>query len=176
MTERPAADEATPYFFTYIDQVPPGNVVTFMTAQAEALRQALAPVSDAQSLARHQRGAWSIRETIGHVADTERMFLMRAFWFARGFDSALPSFDQQVAVDAAHADAQPWPLLIEDLLAVRAATLTFLRGLPAEAWHRRGQAGGNPITVRALAFLTAGHAEHHLRLLRERYAGVVGLP
>ena len=95
--------------------------------------------------------------------------MFRAFWFARGFDSPLPSFDQNTAMSAADADARSWRSHIDEFRAVRAATLAFFRNLPEEAWTRRGIASDNPFTVRALAYLAAGHVTHHCRILRERY-------
>ena len=100
---------------------------------------------------------------------TLRLFVFRAYWFARGFESPLPSFDQTVAVSAARADDRSWRSLAEEFQAVRAATLTFFQSLPEEAWARRGIASGNLFTVRALAYLTVGHVTHHARILRERY-------
>jgi hypothetical protein len=103
------------------------------------------------------------------VNDTERLFTFRAFWFARGFTSPLPSFEQDVANLAAAADRRSWRGLIEEFSAVRGATIAFYDALPDEAWLRRGIASGNPFTVRALAFLSVGHVSHHLRILRARY-------
>jgi hypothetical protein len=103
------------------------------------------------------------------VNDCERLFVSRAFWFARGFDSPLPSFDQNTAISTAGADDRPWGSHVDEFRAVRAATVPFFQNLPTDAWARRGIASGNPFTVRALAFLTAGHVVHHSRILRERY-------
>ncbi len=104
-----------------------------------------------------------------HVNDTERLFAFRAFWFARGLDSSLPSFDQDAAVPLAGADARSWASHIEEFQAVRGATLTLFRGLPDDAWARRGIASGNPFTVRALAYICAGHVAHHVGVLKDRY-------
>jgi hypothetical protein len=103
------------------------------------------------------------------VNDTERAFAFRALWFARGFDSPLESFDQNIAISGADADARSWASQIEELRAVRNATLTFFRNLSADAWDRRGVAAGKPFTVRALAFISAGHVAHHVTVLGERY-------
>ena len=97
------------------------------------------------------------------------MFAFRALWFARALPEPLPSFDQDIAIARAAADERSWSSHIEEFRGVRAATLALFQHLPTEAWARRGVASGNPFTVRALAFITAGHVAHHLRLLRERY-------
>ena len=106
---------------------------------------------------------------LGHLNDTERLFVSRAFWFARGFDTPLPSFEQEVAVAAAGAHERPWASLVEEFRTIRLATLSFFTSLPEEAWSRRGIASGNPFTVRALAYMTVGHVMHHMTIVRERY-------
>lgn len=169
MTRRPARDEAAEYYFGYIDQVPGTLVLPVLASQLGEMLALFDGISEEQSLLRYASEKWTIRQALNHVNDTERLFVFRAFWFARGFDSPLPSFDQNVAVTAAAANDRPWRSHVDDFRAIRAATLTFFRGLPPAAWDRRGLASDNPFTVRALAYLTAGHAIHHNRILRERY-------
>jgi hypothetical protein len=161
--------EAAEYYFTYIDQVPDGDIVEILRTQEAEMLELLRGIPEARSLHRYAAGKWTIREVASHVNDCERMFTFRAMWFARGFDSALPSFDQDVAIAGAAADARPLSSHIDEFRAVRAATLALFAEMPHEAWTRRGVASGNPFTVRALAHITAGHVAHHARLLRERY-------
>src|SRR5262249_55968111 len=99
----------------------------------------------------------------------ERLFVFRAFWFGRGFDSPLPSFDEKVAAAGARADDRAWRSHVDEFQAVRSATLAFFRDLPDDAWERRGVASGQSVSVRALGGLTAGHLAHHAAILRERY-------
>lgn len=169
VTTAPDRSEANEYYFTYIDQVPAGDVCEILEAQLPDVTALLGAVSESQSLHRYAPGKWSIREVMGHVNDAERLFVARAFWFARGHDSPLPSFDQEVAMAATGADSRPLASHLEEFRSVRGATLSFFRGLPADAWTRRGTASGYPFTVRALAYITAGHVAHHVRILRERY-------
>jgi hypothetical protein len=169
MTAVPDRTEATEYYFKYIDLVPAGDICDILEAQQVDTLELLHGISEAQSLYRYAPGKWSIRDVINHLNDTERLFVFRAFWFARGFDSALPSFDQDVAVSAAGADDRSWESLQDEFGAVRAATLAFFQALPAPAWTRRGIASGSPFTVRALAYLAAGHVAHHSMIIRERY-------
>jgi hypothetical protein len=169
MSPRPDRTEATAYYFSYIDQVPDGDICSTLETQGGETAEVLGGVSEERSRYRYAPDKWSLREVLGHLNDTERLFVSRAFWFARGFDSPLPSFDQHVAVAAAGADARPWSSHIDEFIAVRAATLSFFRNLPAEAWTRRGTASGNPFTVRALAYLAAGHVTHHMAIVRQRY-------
>jgi hypothetical protein len=169
MTRRPARGEAEEYYFGYIDQVPGTLVLPVLAAQLGEMLALFDGISDEQSLRRYAPDKWTIRQALSHVNDAERLFVFRAFWFARGFESPLPSFDQNVAVTAAAANDLQWRTHVEDFRAIRGATLTFFRGLPLAAWDRRGVASENPYTVRALAYITAGHAIHHNRILRERY-------
>ncbi len=160
----PDRTEAAEYYFKYIDQVAPGDIGQFLEAQAGDALALLNGISEEQSLTRYAPDKWSILRN-----DAERLFVFRAMWFARGFDSALPSFEQDVAVSTAGADERTWQSHVDEFRAVRAATLAFFQTLPSDAWARRGVASGHPITVRALAYVTAGHVSHHVQIVRERY-------
>ena len=165
----PDRTEAAEYYFTYIDRVPGGDICATLRTQADDFVALLRSIPEERSRHRYEPGKWTIREVAGHINDTERLFVFRALWFARGFDSALPSFDQHVAVAAAGADERSWRSLVDEFVAIRAATVAFFSALPADAWARRGVASGNPFTVRALAYLTAGHVIHHAEILKSRY-------
>ena len=169
MTGRPASTEAAHYYFTYIDLIASDDVVGALEAQLEPTLRLLNTISEERSLHRYAPDKWSMRQLLNHVSDTERVFLYRALWFARGFDTPLPAFDQDIAVPPAAADQFSWASHIEDFRAVRTATMTFFRNLPAEAWDRSGVASGNPVTVRALAYIIGGHVAHHVAVLQERY-------
>jgi len=165
----PEATEAAPYYFTYINQVEPGDIVETLVRQGRDVHSTLGHLSEEQSLHRYAPEKWTIREVLGHINDTERLFVLRAFWFARGFDTPLPSFDQNVAMAASGANGRSWRSHVEEFHAVRSATITFFDSLPGEAWTRHGIASDNPFSVRALAYLCAGHAAHHMKILQERY-------
>ena len=165
----PDRTEAAEYYFAYINQVPAGDIRATLEAQTPKLLALLNGIADDRSLHRYAPDKWSIRQAVAHLNDTERVFSFRALWFARGFSEPLPSFDQDAAVSASHADDRPWRSLVDEFRDVRAATIALYRGLPADAWMRRGTASGKPFTVRALAYITAGHAMHHEKILRERY-------
>jgi hypothetical protein len=165
----PDETEFAKYYGTYISQVPDGDIRRTLETQETDTLQLLRGISEERSLHKYAAGKWTIREVVSHINDTERMFVFRAMWFARGFDSALPSFDQEIAIRGAAADDRTLASHVEEFRAVRAGTITLFRNLPDEAWARRGVASGNPFTVRALAYIAAGHLAHHVRLLRERY-------
>jgi hypothetical protein len=161
--------EAADYYFTYIDRVDGHDICAILQSQSTDALAFLQGISEEHSLRRYEPGKWSIRGVLGHINDTERLFVFRAFWFARGFDSPLPSFDQNVAMTHTPADTRAWNSHVDEFRSVRAATLSFFRNLPDEAWSRRGIASDNPFTVRALAYMAAGHVIHHLEIVRDRY-------
>jgi len=166
---RPERGEAADYYFTYIDKVPEGDIVRTLESQLPDTVALLRGIGEDQSLHRYAPGKWTIREMLGHVNDTERLFVFRAMWFARGLEAALPSFDQDAAVPASGADERSWRSHVDEFDAIRASTLAFFQNLPPDAWMRRGTASGHPITVRALAYIIAGHVAHHVHIIRERY-------
>lgn len=165
----PDRTEAAGFYFTYIDKVAGGDVLTVLESQLGETASQLERISDEHSLHRYAPEKWSIRQVMCHVNDTERVFAFRAFWFARSIESPLPGFDQDPTVAIAGADERSWTSLIDEFRTVRAATLSLFENLPADAWMRRGVASGNPFTVRALAYICAGHVTHHVGILRERY-------
>ena len=169
MTTRPGHTEAAEYYFTYIDRVPDGDICARLETQGREVLALLHAVPDGRSRHRYAPDKWSLRELLGHLSDTERLCAARAFWFARGFDTPLPSFDQHVAVAAAGADERPWPDLLAEFAELRRVTVTFFRSLPAPAWDRRGVASGKSVTVRALAWVAAGHVTHHIDIVQARY-------
>jgi hypothetical protein len=166
---RPQPNEAAAYYFTYIDRVQSSDVVSVLESQLDETLAALSGVSEEKSLTRYAPDKWSIRQLLSHVNDTERLFLFRALWFARGFQEPLPSFDQNICVEGADADKVSWSNHVEEFRNIRLATLAFFRNLPAEAWDRGGIASDNHFTVRALAYIAAGHVSHHTAVIRDRY-------
>ena len=166
---RPQTTEAAPYYFRYIDLVSDDEIVPAIQSQMSETLQFLEGISDEQSIHSYAPEKWTIREVLNHVNDCERVFLGRAFWFARGFQEPLPSYDQEVAVQAAHANSTSWDELVEEFKTVRLATLSFFKNMPEDAWSRTGVASGNPFTVRSLAYIMAGHVAHHTQVLKERY-------
>lgn len=166
----PDQTEFAPYYLTYVSKVPLGDIREVLESQAAQAVAALRAISEERSLYRYAPDKWSIRESIHHLNDAERVFAYRALWFARGLGAELPSYDQEVGVRAAGSDTRSWQSIVDEFSAIRAATIALFKSLPDDAWQRRGVASGNPVTVRALAYIIAGHTEHHLRLLKEKYS------
>jgi DinB superfamily len=169
MLGRPATTEAAPYYFTYINQVEGDDALATIERQLDESLALYSTISEEKSLYRYAPDKWSMRQALNHITDTERSFAFRALWFARGFDDPLPSYDQNVAASGAEADAIAWADHVEEFRRVRLATISLFGNMPAAAWSRAGIASGNRFTVRAMAFITAGHTTHHLRIFRERY-------
>jgi hypothetical protein len=169
MIGRPQEVEAAPYYFTYINQVMGDDVVGIIESQLEESLAFFSGISEESSLYRYEPEKWSIRQVLNHVTDTERAFAFRTLWFARGFEAPLPSYDQNVAASGAGADRILWEAHVEEFRRVRLSTISLFRNMPDEAWSRSGIASDNPFSVRALAFIIAGHVMHHLTVLRERY-------
>ncbi len=170
-TTAPDRTEAAEYYFRYIEQVGAGDIRGILDAQTGEVLALLRGISEEQSRFRYAPGKWSVREVVNHLSDAERLFTFRAFWFARGHDAPLPSFDQDSANAAARADDRTWRSHVDEFAAVRSATTSFYRDLAEDAWRRRGVASGNPVSVRALAWIIAGHVNHHVAVLKERYLG-----
>jgi hypothetical protein len=166
----PAADEYGAYYAGYIARVPAGsNIVDLLARQGKEIPARLRTVPEARWGHRYAPGKWSVREVVVHLADTERIMVYRALRIARGDATPLPGFDENAYVPLSGAEAQPLTALASEWEDVRRATLSLFRHLPPDAWTRRGTASGFPVTVRALAWIIAGHERHHLGVLAERY-------
>ena len=166
---RPAADEFAPYYMTYVSKVPDGDVIATLAGQLDETMDLLRPLSEEQALYRYAPDKWSVKEIITHLTDAERVFMYRALSFARGATDSLPSFDENAWAPFAEADAVPLDELLDEFEAVRSSTVSLLAHFPKEAWSRRGIASGKGVSVRALAWITAGHEVHHRGVLKERY-------
>jgi hypothetical protein len=169
MIGRPRNSEAAAYYFTYIDQVAGDDAVGAIESQLQEALALFSGISEERSQDRYAPEKWSIRQVLNHVSDTERAFAFRALWFGRGFETPLPSYDQNVAACGAEAGRISWSAHIEEFRRVRLSTISLFTNMPPEAWTRSGIASGNSFTVRALAYIIAGHLAHHMKILRERY-------
>jgi uncharacterized damage-inducible protein DinB len=166
---RPQSDEAAPYYSRYIDLISSDDIVTTLTKQLDETGQFLSTISEEKSLHQYAADKWTIRQVLNHINDAERVFLHRAFWFGRSFPDALPSFDQDISVVVAQGNNVTWKDHTNEFRNIRQATLSFFKNLPEEGWSRSGVASENPVTVRALAYIIAGHLEHHRKVIQEKY-------
>jgi len=166
---RPVAGEFLPYFGTYIDKVPDGDVIESMTRQLPETLSLVRSLSEADGDKRYAPDKWSIREVIGHVIDAERIFTYRALRFARADTTPVAGFDENSYVKNAPFSKVSLADLADELEHVRRATIHFFSNLDEEAMSRRGTSNGAEVSVRALAYILTGHAIHHVNVLRTRY-------
>ena len=165
----PEVNEYAPYYGRYISLVGEGNILATLDSQRREMMLLLSCRNDAEGDFRYAPNKWTAKEVLGHVCDTERIFAYRALRIARGDRTPLASFEQDDYIRNSPFANRPLSELIEDYIAVRRATLTLFRNLEDEAWKRRGTASNNEVSVRALAYMIAGHELHHRRILQEKY-------
>jgi hypothetical protein len=166
---RPDATEYAPFYARYVADVPEADVVAALRDSGRELVAALTAIPEARGGFRYAPDKWTIREVVGHMIDAERIFGYRALRLARGDATPLPGFEENDYARTAGSDARTLADLIDELRILREGTVRLFQFLPAEAWTRRGVVNGREVSVRALAYITAGHARHHLGVLRERY-------
>ena len=167
---RPTSEEYAPYYGKYVSLVPDDemDVVHHLADQHHETVDALRKAKGKGDFA-YEPGKWTIKEVVGHMCDTERVMAYRALRFSRGDQTELPGFEQNDYVAASNFNSRTIDDLLEELWSVRAATLSLAKHLPKDSLARRGVASGNPVTVRALLYIIAGHERHHLGILRDRY-------
>jgi DinB superfamily len=166
---RPETGEYAPYYAGYVSLVPEMNVLEVLREQAEEIGELVSSIPEERAGFRYASGKWSIREVIGHITDAERVFSFRALAFARGDSLELPGFDENRYVEQAVFDRIPLLRLMDEFKALRSSSVLLLEHLSGEAWTRSGIVNGSLVTVRALAYIMAGHVCHHRRILKERY-------
>jgi hypothetical protein len=169
---RPAPDEFAPYYGRYIEKVLDGDIVATLRDQIEETRSVLRDIPESRAGFRYAPDKWSIREVVGHISDAERIFAYRAMRIARGDETPLPGFDENEFVRRARFDDRSYSGLIQELAAVRSATIALFDSLFPEEWTRRGIASDKGVSARALAWIVAGHEKHHVTILKERYLEV----
>ena len=169
MKARPEEGEFNPYYAMYIGLVPDGDIVQTLRSQLPETVHLLKTVPEERAGFRYADRKWSIRELVGHLADAERVFAYRAMCIARGDTQPLPGFEEDDYVRGAAFDSLSLERIVREYEMVRAATLSFFDNLGDQAWTRTGTANGNGISVRAIAYILAGHERHHRQVLQERY-------
>ena len=167
--EAPAASEHDPYYSRYIERVEGNQVSLILRQQRAEILEILNGLSEEQAGFRYAPEKWSIKEVIGHLIDTERVFVYRALCCARGEKQPQPGFEQDDYVAEGRFDQRSVASLVAEYESVRGATLAFFEGLDPADFECTGVANDATISVRALVFILAGHESHHLSILRERY-------
>jgi DinB superfamily len=170
---RPESSEYAPYYESYIRLVSTDDIVSTPETQRVQTVQLLSVRSEREGNFRYAPGKWTVKEIIGHLTDTERIFAYRALRIARADATPLSGFEQDDYVRSGNFDARTLQDLAGEFDAVRAASVHLFGSLSDEAWLRRGTANNVEVSVRALAFITAGHELHHRRILEERYFSAI---
>jgi hypothetical protein len=166
---RPASTECDPYYLTYIQLVPDGDIVQTLQTQHAELHALVAGMEDALASTSPAPGEWSAKQVVLHLIDIERLFCFRALWFARGEQAALPGMEPDPWMANTQANLRAMGDLLGEFDYVRAASVAFFGALDDAAWQRAGSASGSLVSVRALAWIIAGHELHHNRSLRDSY-------
>jgi hypothetical protein len=169
MIARPEPGEYAPYYDRYISLVAGTDILGTLDAQRRQMMLLLSGRDESDGDFRYAPDKWNAKEVLGHVCDTERIFAYRALRIARGDQTPLAGFEQDDYVKHGPFARAPLAEVVEDYIAVRRATLTLFRNLDEDAWGRRGVASKNEVSVRALAYMIAGHEVHHRRILEEKY-------
>jgi hypothetical protein len=167
--EHPPSTEYATFYREYIAELPLGDVLSLMRAQAHAIAKLPALVPPSQEAFAYAEGKWTVRQVVGHLCDTERIFGYRAFRFAHSDPTPLPGFDENSYVASSSSNRRALRDLVEELGFLRNANLRLFSNLDESQWRRMGTANSFPVSVRALAFIIVGHADHHLKVLRDRY-------
>lgn len=176
MKQRPEAGEYTPYYIDYINPVPDGDIVKTLKYEVEETIELVNHLTEKQTQFKYAPNKWTIKEVLGHMADTERIMSYRILCIARGDALPLPGFEEDLYVQNASFNNQSLVELLEQLRSVRQSTVSLLKGLNQEAWLRRGIANHADVTVRAIAWIIAGHERHHREILQERYMKAEDFP
>jgi uncharacterized damage-inducible protein DinB len=166
---RPDTTEYAPFYAGYVSHVPEGDILAILEQGAQETASLLKGLSPSQADFRYAPGKWSVKEVLGHMTDAERIFAYRALRFSRGDQTPVPGFEQEGYIQHGNFGARTLSDLIAEFETVRQATLFLFRNLDDDAWQRRGTASGAEVSVRALAYITAGHEIHHREILRTRY-------
>lgn len=166
---RPEKTEYAEYYERYVSLVEETDIVSALETQGGELRSALADVSEEKSDYRYAAGKWSIKELVGHMLDSERVFAYRALRFSRNDKTPLASFDENFYIENSNFGNRKLTDLIEEFAHLRKADFIFFKNLNDETWLRRGTASGAEVSVRALAYIMVGHVRHHANILQERY-------
>src|ERR1044072_9677475 len=166
---RPSSDEYAPYHAGYVSLVPDGNVLDLLRSQIDELAAIAARVPQERETFAYEAGKWSVRQVFGHICDAERIFAYCALCISRGETARLPGFDEKDYADRSTHASRPLRDLIEELLLARRANVLMFEGFDDAAWHQRGVASEQPVSVNGIAWVMAGHVRHHLNVLRDRY-------
>lgn len=169
LVTRPEASEHAAYYGRYISLVPDGDILAILREQGPRTKALFSGITEQQGNFRYAPEKWSIKQVFGHLIDAERIFAYRALRISRNDQTPIEGFEQNDYVANAPFENCKLTDLLDEYTAVRNATVLLFRNVGQEAWPRQGTASNYPVTVRALAYIIAGHELHHYRVLQEKY-------
>lgn len=166
---RPEKGEYAEYYERYVSLVEETDIVAVLETQQAEMLEVFETISEEKSHFAYGADKWTIKELIGHLTDGERIFAYRALRISRADETPIEGFEQDGYIENSNFNNTPFSELTGELLLTRKSNLILFKYLQDEAWSRTGTASGNPVSVRALAYIMAGHIRHHLNILNERY-------
>lgn len=166
---RPGAGEYADWQAGYIGQTASGDLLRELDQATAGAISFLRGIDESTSGYSYAEGKWTVKQVLGHIIDTERIFGYRALRIARGDKTALPPFDQDAYVAAAHSGERSWASLVEEFELLRRSHILMFGALKTEDWVRQGTVSGSTVSVRAMAYVLTGHELHHRKILAERY-------
>ncbi|MBY0123034.1 DinB family protein [Bacillus sp. S/N-304-OC-R1] len=176
MLKRPESNEYAAYYSSYVNRVPDGNIINLLENQLNKWIYSLKDLTEEQGRFRYGLDKWTIKEVIGHIADTERIMGYRMLCIARGETIPLPGYDDISYVQNAEFNRLSLQELLDNLMIVRQSTISLLKILPSDSWGRQGNANGAGVTVRGIAYIIAGHELHHCQILQDQYLSSADFP
>ncbi|MED3561319.1 DinB family protein [Bacillus xiapuensis] len=169
MLQRPNESEYPAYYQPYIQLVPEGNLLQVLKDELQKTITLFEGISEEDSYFRYDENKWSIKEVLCHMADTERIMSYRLLRVGRGDETPLAGFNENDYVNGSQIERLPLKNILDDFLATRNATISLIQNMPETAWENKGVANDTPITTRSIAYIIAGHAIHHKKIITERY-------
>jgi len=166
---RPDISEYDPYYEHYVSLAAGHDIIGLLGSQPTRLQDIFTAMPEEKGDFRYAEGKWSIKELLGHIIDGERMFAYRTFRISRGDETPIEGFEQDGYIENAHSNDRSFADLLDEFSLLRRANMIFFKNMTDDAWLRAGTANNVKVSVRALAYIMAGHIEHHLEVLKDRY-------
>lgn len=173
LLQRPLASEYPEYYKPYVDLVPEGDLLILLKNNLVKTIELFESLTEENGQFRYAENKWSIKEVLGHMADTERIMSYRLLRVGRGDQTALAGFNENDYVKGSKINKLPIKNILEDFIATRKATLTLIQNMPEETWSNIGFANNAEVTARAIGYIIAGHALHHCNIITERYLPIL---
>lgn len=168
---RPTENDYAPYYKDYVNYIEGDNIIKILRDQLSRTVKLVKSIPEEKGNYAYAKGKWSIKEVLGHITDSERIFAYRALCIARGEKKSLPGFEQDDYVRGGNFNNRTLMSLIDEFIQLRKSNIILFNSFTEDMLNKRGLANNNEVTVRAILFITAGHEVHHINILKEKYLG-----